>query len=141
MYVKYLEKGSDVTLLSNGPILGRVLEAAAVLGKRNISASVLEVHTLKPLDVGGILEEVSRTRAVVTVEEHNIIGGMGSAVAELLSENLPAPLHRVGIRNCYGETGPYDQLLDLYGMGVKDIAAAAEEVMGRRDFTNRIPAD
>ena len=69
---------------------------------------------------------------MVTVEEHNIIGGLGSAVSELLSENLPTPLRRIGIRDCYGETGPYEKLLDLYGMGVQDIVTAAEEVLRLR---------
>ena len=126
-----LRSGGAVTLISNGPILGRVLTAADRLGELGIQASVLEVHTLKPLDGEAILAEASRTRAVVTVEEHNIIGGLGSAVAELLAENLPVPLRRVGIKDCYGETGPYEKLLDLYGMGVQDIVAAAKEVVHR----------
>jgi transketolase len=126
-----LRTGGAVTLISNGPILGRVLEAADLLGESGLPASVLEAHTLKPLDGEAILAEAERTRAVVTVEEHNIIGGLGSAVAELLAENLPVPLRRVGIQDCYGETGPYEKLLDLYGMGVQDIVAAAEEVVHR----------
>jgi transketolase len=126
-----LRTGGAVTLISNGPILGRVLEAADLLGESGLPASVLEVHTLKPLDGEAILAEAERTRAVVTVEEHNVIGGLGSAVAELLAENLPVPLRRVGIQDCYGETGPYEKLLDLYGMGVQDIVAAAKEVVHR----------
>jgi transketolase len=124
-----LRTGGEVTLISNGPILGRVLKAAARLAETGIQASVLEVHTLKPLDAEAVLAEAERTRAVVTVEEHNIIGGLGSAVAELLAENFPVPLRRVGIQDRYGETGPYEKLLDLYGMGVQDIVAAAEEVL------------
>jgi transketolase len=127
-----LKTGGEVTLIGNGPILGRVLTAASILADRGIPASVLEVHTLKPLDGDAILAEAAQTRAVVTVEEHNIIGGLGSAVAELLTENLPTPLRRIGIRDCYGETGPYEELLDMYGMGVQDIVTAAEEVMRRR---------
>ncbi len=130
-----LKTGGEVTLITHGPILGRVLTAASILADRGIPASVLEVHTLKPLDGEAILAEAARTRAVVTVEEHNIIGGLGSAVSELLSENLPTPLRRIGIRDCYGETGPYEKLLDLYGMGVQDIVAAAEEVLRRRGST------
>jgi transketolase len=126
-----LRTGGKVTLISNGPILGRVLKAADYLGELGIPASVLEVHTLKPLDREAILAEASRTRAVVTVEEHNIIGGLGSAVAELLAENLPVPMRRVGIQDRYGETGPYEKLLDLYGMGVQDIVEAAKEVLRR----------
>jgi len=126
-----LRTGGEVTLISSGPILGRVLKAADRLGELGIPASVLEVHTLKPLDREAILAEVSSTRAVVTVEEHNIIGGLGSAVAELLVENLPVPMRRVGIQDRYGETGPYEELLDLYGMGIQDIVEAADEVLRR----------
>jgi transketolase len=126
-----LRTGGVVTLISNGPILGRVLRAAELLSEAGIQASVLEVHTLKPLDSEAILAEAGRTRAVVTVEEHNVIGGLGSAVAELLAENLPVSLRRVGIQDRYGQTGPYEELLDLYGMGVQDIMAAAEEVLHR----------
>ncbi|UCF98173.1 MAG: transketolase family protein [Spirochaetaceae bacterium] len=126
-----LRSGGEVTLISNGPILGRTLTAADLLAQKGIPASVLEVHTLKPLDGEAILAEAARTRAVVTVEEHNIIGGLGSAVAELLSENLPLPLRRIGIRDRYGETGAYERLLDLYGMAVRDIVTAAEELVHR----------
>jgi transketolase len=126
-----LRTGGAVTLISNGPILGRVLMAADRLAESGIPASVLEVHTLKPLDREAILTEAGRTRAVVTVEEHNIIGGLGSAVAEVLVENLPVPMRRVGIQDCYGETGPYERLLDRYGMGMQDIVDAAEEVVNR----------
>lgn len=128
-----LRAGGEVTLISNGPILGRVLKAADRLGELGIAASVLELHTLKPLDGEAILAEAERSRAVVIVEEHNVIGGLGSAVAELLGEHLPVPLRRVGIQDRYGETGPYEKLLDLYGMGVGDIVAAAEDVVRRRD--------
>jgi transketolase len=126
-----LRNSGAVTLISNGPILGRVLKAADLLTESGIPASVLEIHTLKPLDSEAILAEVERTRAVVTVEEHNVVGGLGSAVAELLAENLPVPLRRLGIQDRYGETGPYEKLLDLYGMGIEDIAAAAKEVLQR----------
>jgi transketolase len=134
-----LRSGGEVCLISNGPILGRTLAAAAALAESGIPASVVEVHTLKPLDGKAILEEVRKSRAVVTVEEHNIIGGLGSAVAELLSENFPVPLRRVGIRDCYAETGPYEKLLDLYGMGVQDIVRAAEELLDRRHLMRPEP--
>ena len=127
-----LKCGSDLTLISNGPILSRVLDAAEILEKQGISASVLDIHTLKPLDRTLILEEAGRSGAVVTCEEHSIIGGLGSAVAELLSEHCPVRLARVGIRDCFGETGPYELLLDRYGMGVNDIIDAAQSVIGTK---------
>jgi transketolase len=121
-----LRSGNDVTIIANGPILSRALEAAEALGARGFKAGVLDIHTLKPLDEELILEEAGRSRAVVTCEEHSVIGGLGSAVAELLAGQLPVPVVRVGIPDCFGETGPYERLLDAYGMGVQDIVAAAK---------------
>ena len=120
-----LKAGSDLSLICTGTIIARVLEAANQLEARGVQASVVEIHTLKPLDEELILQETSRTGAIVTCEEHNIIGGLGSAVSELVSEKHPVPVQRIGIRDCFGETGPYDDLLDLYGMGVNDIVEAA----------------
>lgn len=120
-----LKAGSDLSLVCTGTIITRVLEAAIQLEARGVQASVVEIHTLKPLDEELILQEASRTGAIVTVEEHNIIGGLGSAVSELVSEKHPVPVQRIDIRDCFGETGPYDDLLDLYGMGVSDIVEAA----------------
>lgn len=124
-----LREGGDVAIMANGPILSRALAAADELCARGIQAAVLDIHTLKPLDEELILQEAARSRAVVTCEEHSIIGGLGSAVAELLAGELPVPVVRVGIRDCFGETGPYERLLDAYGMGVQDVVAAAERAM------------
>ncbi len=125
-----LRPGTDVSLLFAGTLGERVLQAAELLERRGVSASVVEVHTLKPLDRDLILEEAGRTGAVVTCEEHSVIGGLGSAVAELLGEHLPVPVVPVGVRDTYGETGPHEQLLDRYGMGVADIVSAAERALG-----------
>lgn len=128
-----LRDGSDITLIGTGTLLSRLLDAADALEADGVRASVLEIHTLKPLDTELVLDFAARTHGVVTYEEHNIIGGLGSAVAEVLSEHEPVPLERVGIRDCYGQTGPYDKLLSLYGLGVDDVLAAAKRVLSRKE--------
>jgi len=132
-----LREGRDVCLLSCGPITTRVLAAAADLAAEGIRASVLEVHTLKPLDEELIAGELAACGAAVTVEEHSILGGLGSAVAELAAERCPVPVLRIGIRDVFGETGPYERLLDEYGMAVKDITAAARSCLDLKTARRR----
>lgn len=124
-----LREGKDLCLLTSGPITTRVLKAASLLAEEGISTSVLEIHTLKPLDEELIAGELAACGAAVTVEEHSILGGLGSAVTELAAERCPVPVLRVGIRDVFGETGPYEELLDAYGMGVADIVAAARSCL------------
>lgn len=123
-----LAEGSDVTLVGCGMMVNRCLDAARQLEqKEGIQAAVIDMHTIKPLDEEMILEYAGRTGAMVTVEEHSIIGGLGGAVAELLSEKKPVPLKRVGLNDCFAETGPYNELLDKYGMSVTEIIRSAKE--------------
>jgi transketolase len=124
-----LREGSDVTLVGTGILLSRCLEAADALAQEGVSVRVIEIHTLKPIDAD-ILEQAAReTGAIVTVEEHTIVGGLGGAVAEVISERRPVPLVRVGLRDTFAGTGPYAELLDHYGMGVADIIAAAKRAL------------
>ncbi len=125
-------EGSDVALFGNGSILLRVLAAAAELSKKDIKATVVEVHTLKPLDVETITSVLSKTGAAVTVEDHNIIGGLGSAIAEASAEEMPVPLVRIGLRDTYPRSGQPEELLDYYQMGVSDIVAAAQKVIDKK---------
>jgi len=120
-----LRPGSDVTLVCTGLMVSRSLEAAQALADEGIDARVLEVHTIKPLDVQRLEQAARETGALVTVEEHSIIGGLGGAVAEAVSAVCPAPIVRVGIADRFAETGPYFELLDRYGMSVADIVTAA----------------
>jgi transketolase len=126
-----LREGSDVLLINCGVLLSRCLQAAQELESKGISAAVLNMPTLKPLDEELILNAASRCSAVVTIEEHNIIGGLGSAVAELLGQENPLPIRRVGIRDTFAESGPYEALLDRWGMSVADIVAAAEAALAQ----------
>ena len=133
-----LREGDDVSLVGTGILLSRCLDAAEALDSQGISARVLEIHTLKPID-GDILDRAAReTGAIVTVEEHSVIGGLGSAVAEVIGEGWPVPVVRVGLRDTFAETGPYFELLDKYGMGVLDITAAAKRALAfKREMTDR----
>jgi transketolase len=125
------EYGTDVALFCHGFIVNRVLAAAEQLSRRGVGATVVEVHTLKPLDVEGISAVLARTACAVTVEDHNVIGGLGSAVAEIIAERQPARLARLGLQDCYGESGFPDELLDAYGMSVDEIARTAADLAAR----------
>lgn len=128
-----LRDGQDVTLIANGTMLGRALLAADQLQQNGTSARVLEVHTLKPLDVNAICSAAGQTDALVTVEEHSIIGGLGGAVAEALAENCPVPLVRVGIKDCFARTAlDAESLMDYMGLRVEDIVNAANQVMKKK---------
>jgi len=124
--------GNDVTLIGTGLMLSRCLEAADALAGEGIDARVLEVHTIKPLDVEAVLGAARETGALVTAEEHSIIGGLGGAVAEAVADACPVPVKRVGINDRFAETGPYPDLLDRYGMSVGDIVGAARQAVDAR---------
>lgn len=127
-----LRQGGDLTLIGTGIMVARCLKAAEKLAGEGIEARVVEIHTLKPLDRDLILRCARETGALVTAEEHSVIGGLGSAVAEVMGEGLPVPLHRVGLQDCFAETGGYDELLARYGLDVGHIVAAARRVMKRK---------
>jgi len=120
-----LRDGQDVGLIGTGTQTIRVLEAAELLSARGIDAAVLHIPTLKPLDVEGIVAMAQRTNAIVTAEDHSIIGGLGGAVAECLGEHRPTRMRRVGIRDTFGESAPNDALLEKYGLTAKHVADAA----------------
>jgi transketolase len=124
-----LRPGNDVTLICAGLMVSRCLDAAEELAGEGIDARVLEVHTPKPLDVEGVLGAARETGALVTVEEHSIVGGLGGAVAEAVTDAYPVSVKRVGMADRFAETGPYFEMLDRYGMSVDDIAAAARQAL------------
>lgn len=127
-----LMDGSDATIIACGVLVARAIEAAQLIAAEGISARVVELHTIKPLD-GHLVSRCAReTGAVVTVEEHSIVGGLGGAVAEHLGESVPVPMERVGIADRFAESGPYLDLLDKYGMGVESIAAAVRRALARK---------
>jgi transketolase len=128
-----LREGGDATLIGTGIMVGRCLEAAQALRREGIDVRVIEIHTLKPIDEGLLVQAAQETGAIVTAEEHSTIGGLGAAVAEVLSGQCPVPILRVGITDTFAETGPYEALLDRYGMGVTDIVASAKQVVSGKN--------
>ena len=117
-----LRPGRDVTVLACGFMVHKALEAAEELAAEGIEAEVIDLHTIKPLDAEGILASASRTGRVVTCEEHSILGGMGGAVAELLGEEMPLPMRRVGIRDSFGTSGTVEELVEHFKLGSHHIA-------------------
>jgi transketolase len=124
-----MRPGSDVTLIATGLMVSRALAAAEVLQEAGISAAVIDIHTLKPLDTKAVLAAARATGAIVTAEEHSILGGLGGAVAETVAGECPVPIVRVGLPDCFAETGPYNAILDRYGMSVQHIVTAAHRAL------------
>lgn len=127
-----LREGTDVTLIGIGLMVQQNLKAAEILAQEGISARVIDMHTLKPIDVETIVKASKETGAIVTAEEHNIIGGLGGAVAEVLSENAPCILRRVGVKDIFGQSGKPEELLVLYHLMPEDIVKAAHEAIAAR---------
>jgi len=127
-----LRSGKDVTIIACGIMVAEAMEAAESLEKEGIDAAVLDMHTVKPLDVAAVIKAAKVTGAVVTAEEHSIIGGLGGAVAEVLGETVPVPLMRVGIPDVFGESGKPEELLEKYGLRASNIATAVRDAIGRK---------
>ena len=121
-----LKEGTDVTLITTGMPLENTLLAGAELAREGLSVGVIDMATIKPLDKEAILKAAKASGAIVTVEEHNVIGGLGSAVSELLSEEYPTPVVKVGVKDTFGRSGKATELVDYFGLGVKDIVDAAK---------------
>lgn len=128
-----LRAGNDLTIITNGSMTGRCILAAEKLAAQGISARILEIHTIKPLDVEAICKAAAETGAIITAEEHSIYSGLGSAVAEVLSENCPSPLVRVGIKDEFAVTGlDPEPLMDYMGLSVDHITQAATMVLDKK---------
>jgi len=116
-----LRDGQDATLIACGIMVSKCLEAADVLAKEGIRVSVVDMHTIKPLDEELIVKKAKETGAILTVEEHSILGGLGSAVCEVVCEKCPIPVYRLGLRDVFGQSGSPDELLQHYGLTVENI--------------------
>ena len=125
--------GDDVALFTHGFILNRVMKAAELLHAKGVNVKVVEVATIKPLDTEGIKGVLAQTKCAVTIEDHTIIGALGSAIAEVIAEESPASLVRLGLQDRYGESGFPEELLDAYGMSIEDIIAGAELAMKKKE--------
>jgi transketolase len=125
-----VREGNDVTLVSTGVQTTRTLEAADLLAAEGVAAAVLHVPTIKPIDADGVTDAAAATGRVITVEEHTTLGGLGGTVAEVLGERHPVPVHRIGLPDGYGESGPDDELLEKYGLSGPRVAAAIGRILG-----------
>ena len=125
-----LREGKDVTIVASGLLVAMALEAAESLEKEGISARVINIHTIKPIDKDILAAAARETGAIVTAEEHNIIGGLGSAVCEAVSETCPVPVLRVGVNDRFGHSGKVPPLLQMYGLTAENIAATAKKAVG-----------
>jgi transketolase len=127
-----LTEGTDVTIVATGHLVWEALEAAKVLAEKGISAEVINIHTIKPLDDKTILDSVSKTKCIVTAEEHNFLGGLGESVARVLSQNKPTPQEFVATNDTFGESGTPSQLMNKYGLNSQAIIKAVETVLKRK---------
>jgi len=127
-----LADGDDVTIIATGLMVNEALMAKDLLAKQGITARVVNMATIKPIDKAIIIESAKKTGCIVTAEEHSVIGGLGSAVAEVLSEECPTPLVRVGVNDSFGESGPAWELLKKYGLSAENIAKNAAIAIAKK---------
>ncbi len=125
----YLNKGTDVTIIATGLLVERAIAAVELLKNEGISAALINMATIKPIDKDIILDAAKTTGCIVTAEEHNIIGGLGSAVAEVVAENYPVPVMRVGVEDTFGKSGPALELLEIFGLNAQNIAEKAKKAI------------
>jgi transketolase len=126
---RLMRQGDDVAILAAGVAVHRALLAAEELSRKGVEARVVDMYSVKPLDGDAVLAAARETRGIVTVEEHSIVGGLGGAVAEHVSRHAPVPVFRLGVEDTFAETGPYEDLLNRYGLAVESIVGAAGEVV------------
>jgi len=129
---KLLREGSDIALIACGTMVNEAMEAADVMSKERISAAVVDSHTVKPIDTEGIIDIAKKTGAIVTAEENNILGGLGSAVAETVSEHYPVHVARIGVRDTFGESGEHAELMAKYGLTSREIVRASKTLISAR---------
>jgi transketolase len=129
--IRFIE-GHDVSIFATGHLLWHAIEAEARLADRGISAEVINIHTIKPLDQQAVLQSVAKTKCAVTAEEHQINGGLGDNIAQLLARTQPAPMEMVGVNDQFGESGKPAELMEKYGLSTNDIFEAVLKVMARK---------
>ncbi len=127
-----LNEGTDISIFACGHLVWKAIEAGKILEDKGYSVELINIHTIKPLDVEAIVKSISKTRCAVTCEEHNILGGLGDSIAHVAAQNCPIPIEYVGTKDTFGESGTPNQLLKKYGLDTPDVVAAAEKVLGRK---------
>lgn len=129
---QYFSEGTDVTIFACGHLVWNAIQAGILLEEKGISVEVINIHTIKPLDETAVLNSIRKTKCVVTAEEHNVIGGLGDAIAQVAAKHFPVPIEYIGTKDTFGESGTPMQLLKKYGLDIPDIVAAAEKVISRK---------
>jgi transketolase len=127
-----LQEGKDVSIFATGHLVWKALEAAKLLHEKGISAEVINIHTIKPLDEKAVIASAKKTRCVVSAEEHQKAGGLGESIASVLAQHLPTPQEFVAVNDTFGESGTPDELMIKYGLDTKNIVSAVEKVISRK---------
>jgi transketolase len=127
-----VNEGKDVSIFATGHLVWKAIEAGEKLAEMGIDAEIINIHTIKPLDVQAILQSVAKTGCVVSAEEHNRLGGLGDSIAQVLAQNLPSPQEYVAVNDSFGESGTPDQLMEKYGLSTEAIVAAVQKVLARK---------
>jgi transketolase len=125
-------EGTDVSIFACGHMVWNAIQAGVALQEKGLGVEVINIHTIKPIDTEAVINSIRKTRCAVTVEEHNIIGGLGDAIAQVAAKNFPVPIEYIGTKDTFGESGTPDQLLKKYGLDIPDIIKAAEKVLERK---------
>ncbi|MDR3717024.1 MAG: transketolase C-terminal domain-containing protein [Puia sp.] len=129
---QFFSEGADVSIFACGHMVWKAIEAAKVLEEKGVSVELVNIHTIKPLDEASILQSIRKTKCAVTVEEHNIIGGLGDAISQVATKNFPIPIEYVGTNDTFGESGTPTQLLEKYGLTADHVIASVEKVIARK---------
>jgi transketolase len=129
---QFFSEGKDVSIFACGHMVWKAIEAGRILEEKGVSVEVVNIHTIKPLDTEAILKSISKTRCAVTVEEHNVIGGLGDAIAQTAARHLPIPIEYIGTNDTFGESGTPTQLLTKYGLDTPNIVDAVNKVLARK---------
>lgn len=127
-----LNEGADVTVFATGHLVWKAIEAGKILAEKGISIELINIHTIKPLDAEAVLKSVRKTRCVVTAEEHQMNGGLGDSICQLLARELPTPVEMVAVNDSFGESGTPDELMAKYGLDTKNVVEAVEKVLKRK---------
>lgn len=127
-----LNEGTDVSIFATGHLVWKAIQAGEALAEKGINAEIINIHTIKPLDAEAVLNSARKTRCVVTAEEHQINGGLGDSIAQLLARNLPTPIEMVAVMDSFGESGKPEELLTKYHLDTADVVAAAERAIARK---------
>ena len=127
-----LQEGTDVTIFACGHLVWKAVQALPILKEMGINAELINIHTIKPLDVEAVLKSVGKTRCVVTAEEHQRNGGLGDSIAQVLALNMPCPMEMVAVNDVFGQSGTPDELLKAYHLDTPDIVEAVKKVVGRK---------